>query len=100
MADLGGVRLAFEIYKQKLTADGLNREAANHQLREFFLHYALLWQGDSSTEALAQQLAEDSHSASHNRIIGITRLMDEWYDLFNVTDGQWYLSPADRVKIW
>lgn len=46
------------------------------------------------------QLYEDEHSTNCNRVNGITRLMDEWYDLFNVTHGQMYLAPADRVKIW
>ena len=100
MADLGGVRLAYELYRQKLLADGLSTEDLNHQLREFFLHYALVWQADPSEEQLMEALTSDTHSTGRNRVIGITRLMDEWYDLFNVTDGQWYLAPADRVKIW
>ena len=100
MADLGGVRLAFELYRQKLVADGLNIEEMNHQLREFFLHFALIWQEDPSQDDLMEALTDDEHSTGRNRIIGITRLMDEWYELFNVTDGQWYLNPSDRVKIW
>ena len=100
MADLGGIRLAYELYRQKLIGDGLSTADLNHQLREFFLHYALVWQADPSQEQLAEALTGDTHSTGRNRVIGITRLMDEWYDLFNVTDGQWYLAPADRVKIW
>ena len=100
MADLGGIRLAFELYTQKLKADGLDAQAIAHQQREFFLHYAKLWQCDKNESELEEQLKGDEHSAAHNRIIGITRLMDEWYDLFEVTDGQWYLSPDKRVKIW
>ena len=100
MADLGGVRLAFELYRQKLTSDGRSTEEINHQLREFFLHFAFCWQSDPTTDELMEALIGDEHSTGRNRIIGITRLMDEWYELFNVTDGQWYLNPSDRVKIW
>lgn len=100
MADLGGMRLAFELYKQKLLADGLSGEALNHGLREYFLHYSLIYQSAPSPDDLEAQLTNDVHSANHNRVIGITRLMDEWYDLFNVADGQWYLPPAERVMIW
>ena len=100
MADLGGARLAFEMYRQKLADDGLGAEQINHQLREFFLHYALMWQADPSQDDLQEALTGDEHSTNRNRIIGITRLMDEWYDLFNVTDGQWYLAQERRVKIW
>lgn len=100
MADLGGVRLAFELYRQKLIDEGRSQETINHQLREFFLHYAYLMQEDPSEEDLIIQLQTDEHSNGRNRVIGITRIMDEWYDLFHVTDGEWYLAPEDRVKIW
>ena len=85
---------------QAILADGLSGEAFNHGLREYFLHYPLIYQSAPSPDDLEAQLTNDVHSANHNRVIGITRLMDEWYDLFNVADGQWYLPPAERVKIW
>ena len=59
-----------------------------------------MWQADPSQDDLQEALTGDEHSTNRNRIIGITRLMDEWYDLFNVTDGQWYLAQERRVKIW
>ncbi|MBQ7426890.1 MAG: M13 family metallopeptidase [Prevotella sp.] len=100
MADLGGVRLAFELYRKKLTESGLSQEKIDHQLREFFLHHALLWQEDPSLENLQERLTSDEHSTHRNRVIGIDRLMDEWYALFGVIDGTWYIAPDKRVKIW
>ena len=48
-----------------------------------------------------QQLKTDVHSVSFNRVNGISRLLDDWHDLFGVKPGdKLYLAPADRVKIW
>jgi len=47
------------------------------------------------------QLEIDPHSANHNRVNGVMRLIDDWYDLFGVEPGdKLYLAPSDRVKIW
>jgi putative endopeptidase len=47
------------------------------------------------------QLETDVHSANHNRVNGVMRLIDDWYDLFGVEPGdKLYVKPADRVKIW
>lgn len=100
MADMGGVRLAFELYRKKLTDAGRTQEEINHYLREFFLHYALLWENNPSEEELISSLKDDDHSTNANRINGVTRLMDEWYSLFQVNNGKWYLSPEERVTIW
>jgi predicted metalloendopeptidase len=46
------------------------------------------------------QYLYDVHSNSANRINGITRIFDEWYDLFQVKSGDNYVAPADRPHIW
>ncbi len=42
----------------------------------------------------------DVHSIPQNRVNVIVTLFDDWYRLFNVTDGKLYLAPEKRVKIW
>ena len=43
----------------------------------------------------------DSHSLSRERVNGIVRNVDAWYDLFGVKPGdKLYLAPADRIHIW
>jgi predicted metalloendopeptidase len=42
----------------------------------------------------------DVHSCHGNRIRGVVTLMDDWYRVFNVTDGKLYVAPEKRVKIW
>ena len=100
MADLGGVRIAFELYRMNMEAAGYQQDVIDYQLREFFLHYALVWQEDANVEDLKDLLLNDTHSSNRNRVDGILRMMDEWYELFNVTNGVLYLDPADRVTIW
>ena len=84
IADLGGMTLAYAVWNNKLKADGLTGEQLRHQQRQFFLEAAHLWQGKPTEEMLLNSLNSDVHSASHNRVNGIVRLMDEWYDLFGV----------------
>ncbi len=101
MADFGGVRLSFELFKDLLVEKGYYGESLKHMLREYFLHYAQVWkEEDRGTEGYRQQYLTDVHSASFNRINGIARLMDEWYDLFQVKSGDIYVAPADRPHIW
>lgn len=100
MADLGGVRIAFELYRLNMIAAGYQQDIIDYKLCEFFLHYAYSWASDPTVEELDQLLKNDTHSANHNRVNGILRLMDEWYDLFEVTDGVNYLDPDKRVEIW
>ena len=101
MADFGGFRLTFELFKELMLEKGYYGESLKHMLREYFLHYAQVWkEEDRGTEGYRQQYLVDVHSASFNRINGIARLMDEWYDLFQVKSGDIYVAPADRPYIW
>ncbi len=101
MADLGGVRLAFEMFKDVMAEQGYYGEHLKHQLREFFMHYAQVWkEDDRGLDGYRSQYLYDVHSNSTNRINGIVRIMDEWYDLFMVKSGDIYVAPADRPRIW
>ena len=101
MADLGGVRLSFELFKDLLVEKGYYGESYKHMLREYFMHYAQVWkENDRGLDGYVEQYQNDVHSSSANRVNGITRIMDEWYDLFMVKSGDNYVAPADRPHIW
>ena len=101
VADLGGVTLAYDLWNEKLKADGFTGEALRHLQRQFFLSYAVVWNLYRSDEDLLDQIKTDEHSSSMNRVNGISRLFDDWYNLFGVEPGdKLYVTPADRVKIW
>ena len=101
IADLGGFNLAWELWNNKLKADGLTGEALRYQQRQFLLEYVNLWKAVSTESSLKYQFENDPHSANHNRVNGVVRLIDDWYDLFGVKPGdKLYVAPADRVRIW
>ena len=100
MADYGGMTLAYSLFKQKKMDEGLQGAALDYACQEFFLHYAKLW---LEYPTLAQKMAwylTDVHSIPQNRVNVIVTLFDDWYRLFNVTDGKLYLAPEKRVQIW
>ena len=104
MADLGGVTLAYEAYKRRLKKQGFSGEQLDEQLRKFWLSFVMVIGADNyerNLDLLKWNYLHDSHSAGHNRINGIARLIDDWYRLYDVkpTD-KLYLAPEDRVKIW
>ena len=99
MADYGGMTLAYSLFKQKKMDEGLQGAALDYACQEFFLHYAKLWL-DYPTLDQKKSLYLDVHSIPQNRVNGIVTLFDDWYRLFNVTDGKLYLAPEKRVQIW
>lgn len=103
MADYGGVELALDCYRQRLTQQGFKGEQFDEQIKKFFLSYAETWKNERelSLEQLMHYHNIDDHSLCHNRVNGMMRLQDDWYRLYDVkpTD-KLYLAPEDRVKIW
>ena len=103
MADYGGVTLALECYKQRLTEQGFTGAQMDEQIRKFFLAYAQISKHETelSPEKMVQAFGGDLHSPFHVRVNGMMRLQDDWYRLYDVqpTD-KLYLKPENRVKIW
>ena len=99
MADYGGMTLAYSLFKQKKMDEGLQGAALDYACQEFFLHYAKLWL-EYPTLDQKKALYLDVHSIPQNRVNVIVTLFDDWYRLFNVTDGKLYLAPEKRVQIW
>lgn len=104
IADLGGATLALEAYMRRIKAQGFTGQQYDEQLRKFWLSYALLRGADEAErdlEMLKNYYVTDSHSAGHNRVNGIARLIDDWYRLYDVKPSdKLYVAPEDRVKIW
>ena len=104
LADYGGVELALECYKLRLTEQGFSGEQFDEQIKKFFLAYAQLYKDDYERSLETLKVMHDkknTHSLHHVRINGMMRLQNDWYRLYNVkpTD-KLYLAPDNRVKIW
>jgi putative endopeptidase len=101
IADLGGLLAALDAYHASLhgkpapVIDGLTGD------QRFFLAFAQAWRNKIRDDAARQQMASDPHSPARFRLIGPTRNDDAWYAAFGVQPGgKYYLSTADRVRIW
>jgi putative endopeptidase len=101
IGDLGGLGIAWKAYLIALKGteppviDGLTGA------ERFFLSWAQVWQYKARSEEVARRLAIDPHSPPEFRCNQIVRNIDEFYETFNVTEGDsLWLEPDQRVTIW
>ena len=101
IADLAGLRIAYDAYKLSLggkeapVIDGLTGD------QRFFIAFAASWKEICRSETERNRLLSDVHSPAKFRVNGIVRNMDEWYAAFNVQPGDsLFLKPEDRVRVW
>lgn len=50
--------------------------------------------------SIAKKYKTDVHAASNIRVNGNAYQMDELYDVFNITDGYFYVKKENRIHIW
>ena len=108
IADLGGFEIAFQLYTDKLKADGFKGEQMRLQQQRFYRVYAELWRAkynpfyvQTVVFGLFNPNGPDSHSLEKERVNALLPNTDAWYDLFDVQPGdKLYLAPEERVHIW
>jgi putative endopeptidase len=101
IGDLTGVTIAYRAYLRSLggaeppVIDGFTGQ------QRFFLGFAQIWRVKSREEALRQLVVSNPHSPDSFRANGPLRNTPEFYEAFDVKegDGMW-LPPDERVKIW
>ncbi len=101
IADLAGLRIAYDAYKLSLggkqapVIDGLSGD------QRFFIAFAASWKEICRPQTERNRLLSDVHSPAKFRVNGIVRNLDEWYAAFNVQPGDsLFLKPEDRVRVW
>lgn len=101
IADLGGVTMAYLAYKKSLNnqpspiINGFSGE------QRFFIAWAQVWKTLVRDAILKQMLVTDPHSPGFIRAFAPLTNLKEFYDAFNVKDGdKMYRSPEKRVEIW
>ncbi|WOH39014.1 M13-type metalloendopeptidase [Thalassotalea fonticola] len=101
IGDLSGLTIAYRAYKTSLNGveapviDGLTGD------QRFFMGYSQIWRQKHTEKAARERLATDSHSPGHYRALGSLSNMDEFYQAYDVKEGdKMYLAPEKRVKIW
>jgi len=95
------VTIAYKAYKTSLNGeaapiiDGLTGD------QRFFMGYAQIWRSKIVEKSMRKFVATDPHSPGEFRTLGSLSNMNEFYQAFNVTEGDaMYIAPEKRVKIW
>lgn len=104
VADLGGVQVAYDALQMELADSGSADQTGEADFtpdQRFFISAATVWRSAIRDEALAAQLASDTHAPSVIRAVQPLRNCEAFYDAFQIEPGDpMYLSPEDRVVIW
>ena len=101
IGDLGGLSIALKAYKMSQAGkadkpmDGFTGE------QRVFLGWAQAWRSKSTEEALRILVNTNPHSPADYRVNGVVRNIPEFYEAFDVKEGEeLYLASEERVKIW
>jgi endothelin-converting enzyme/putative endopeptidase len=101
IGDLSGVTIAYKAYKASLNGkeapviDGLTGD------QRFFMGYAQIWRSKIVEKSMRNRVATDPHSPGEFRALGSLSNMNEFYEAFDVKEGDaMYIPPEKRVKIW
>ncbi len=101
IGDLGGLGIAYKAYK--LSLDGEEAPVIDEFTgdQRFFLGWAQVWRLKARDEEAKRLLTIDPHSPAKFRANGAAVNVSEFYDAFEVQEGDgMYLPPEERVKIW
>ncbi|MBT8441271.1 MAG: M13 family metallopeptidase [Gammaproteobacteria bacterium] len=101
IADLAGLVVAYRAWqllmkgREPAVIDGFGGA------ERFFIGYGVAWRSKMRDEYLLKTLLSDPHSPPRYRVNGILRNMPEFYEAFDVAEGDgMYLPAEERVKIW
>lgn len=102
IADHGGLNIAYNAFQKWQEKHGkLADDNGFTPEQRFFLSYARVWAGTSTTEMLEYQTKIDVHSTARLRINGALAQCEYWYDAFGIKEGDsLYVAPEKRIKIW
>lgn len=101
IADLGGVIMGLEAFKKTKQYKDNELIAGLNPAQRFFLGYSLGWMLNMRPEAMANQIKSNEHAPAKWRVLGPLSNMPEFYDAFEVKQGDKMWRPVDqRVRIW
>ena len=102
IADLGGFLIAYDACKAWLEEEkGVTGEDLKQQMRQFFVAYGNLWRSKYTLKYVKDLIGNDGHSFTRERVNGVVRNSDAWYELFDIKPGDaLYLAPEKRAYIW
>jgi predicted metalloendopeptidase len=101
IGDLSGLTVALRAYKLSLhdqQAPVIDNFTGDQR---FFFGWAQIWRTLVRDDFLRRMLLADTHSPGPFRVNGVVRNMPEFYQAFDLKqgDGEW-LPPEQRVTVW
>ncbi|MEW9573709.1 M13 family metallopeptidase [Rhodanobacter sp. Si-c] len=101
MADLGGVLIGLDAFKQTGEYKKGGKIAGYTPLQRFFLGYALGWIFEERDAMLRRALLSDVHAPAKWRVNGPLSNIPDFYEAFDVKPGQpMWRDAKDRVQVW
>jgi putative endopeptidase len=103
IADLGGVRIAYEALRRRLEDGRTPRTSIDGFTPEqrFFLSYAQIWRSKVREEEVKRLLTVDPHSPARFRVLGPLVNLQEFWAAFKIPPGAAMRRPEERVvEIW
>ena len=101
IGDLGGISIGLLAYNMSLNGEEPPVIDGFTGVQRVFLGYGQIWRNKYRDEALRQLIMTNPHSPSMYRANGAVRNVPEFYEAFDVKEGDaLYLPPEERVKIW
>ena len=101
LADLIGLRVALDAFKQTAQFKKNERIGGFTPLQRFFLAKAYAGTGHERKEYLAARLKGGAYAPSRERVNGVVMNLPEFYEAFDVKPGdRMYRPESTRVKIW
>ena len=101
IGDLAGLTIAFKAYQRALDGREAPMMDGMTGAQRFFMGIAQVWRFRATEETMRNRVATDPHSPPRFRVLGSLANMPEFYEAFNVQEGDGvYLPPEKRVKIW
>lgn len=101
IADLGGVTVAFYAYKKTEEFKKGEVKDGFTPAQRFFIGFGQLWKINYKDEELKKRLATDPHSPGMYRINGPLKNCPEFFEAFNVKEGDPMRNPEGKVaEIW
>ncbi len=100
IADQGGLLVAYNAMQE--AKGGVEPEAIDGFTADqrFYLGYATIWAQKIRDKEIERRTNVDPHSISEYRVNQTLKNINTFYEAFNITEGDMFLAPEERVIIW
>lgn len=100
-ADFGGLIISLDALKKEADRLGLTDEEKKEAIKAVFVSYAVSWRDQKRKKKVLYNIERSVHSLSEDRVDRIVPHFQEWYDAFDVKEGDaLYLPVKDRLKFF